>query len=83
MAACTARLLVEAATARQVPIYGLNYKDDPRNAQEWLLRLGDPYAATVADATPLPTSTSSSTHRSCRGKSIGAANTPSFAGALA
>jgi cytochrome c biogenesis protein CcmG/thiol:disulfide interchange protein DsbE len=43
-------LLVEAAKTRQVPIYGLNYKDDPRNAQEWLLRLGDPYAETVADA---------------------------------
>ena len=28
---------------------GLNYKDDPRNAQEWLLRLGDPYRATAMD----------------------------------
>jgi cytochrome c biogenesis protein CcmG, thiol:disulfide interchange protein DsbE len=31
------------------PIVGLNYKDDPRAAQEWLRRLGDPYAASAAD----------------------------------
>jgi cytochrome c biogenesis protein CcmG, thiol:disulfide interchange protein DsbE len=43
-------LLVSLARAQQVPIYGLNYKDDPRNAQEWLLKLGDPYAASVVDA---------------------------------
>ena len=42
-------LLVEAAQTVQVPIIGLNYKDDPRNAQEWLLRLGDPYRATAVD----------------------------------
>ena len=36
-------LLVAAARERQVPIVGLNYKDDPRNAQEWLRKLGDPY----------------------------------------
>ncbi len=42
-------LLVEAARAQQVVLVGLNYKDDPRNAQEWLLRLGDPYRATAVD----------------------------------
>ena len=43
-------LLVALAREQQVPLYGLNYKDDPRNAQEWLLRLGNPYVATVVDA---------------------------------
>jgi len=42
-------LLVALARETGVPIVGLNYKDDPRNAQEWLLRLGDPYRATAAD----------------------------------
>jgi len=42
-------LLVTMARERQVPIVGLNYKDDPRNAQEWLLRLGDPYQVTIVD----------------------------------
>jgi len=42
-------LLVQLAGSRLVPIIGLNYKDDPRNAQEWLLRLGDPYRATAMD----------------------------------
>lgn len=42
-------LLVEAARAQQVTLVGLNYKDDPRNAQEWLRALGDPYATTAAD----------------------------------
>ena len=32
-----------------MPIVGLNYKDDTRNAQEWLLRLGDPYLMTAVD----------------------------------
>ena len=43
-------LLVTAARERQVPIVGLNYKDDPRNAQEWLRRLGDPYVGIGVDA---------------------------------
>lgn len=32
-----------------IAIYGLNYKDDPRNAQEWLLKLGNPYRASLTD----------------------------------
>ncbi|HUX26405.1 MAG TPA: DsbE family thiol:disulfide interchange protein, partial [Burkholderiales bacterium] len=32
-----------------VPIYGLNYKDKPDDAQAWLDRLGDPYTRTGAD----------------------------------
>lgn len=32
-----------------VPIYGVNYKDQPQNALGFLEELGDPYAATGAD----------------------------------
>lgn len=42
-------VLVALAREQAVPIYGLNYKDDPRNAQEWLRQLGDPYARSVSD----------------------------------
>jgi len=42
-------LLVTMAREQAVPIVGLNYKDDPRNAQEWLLRLGDPYKVSIVD----------------------------------
>lgn len=39
------------ALARQggVTLVGLNYKDDPRDAQEWLLKAGDPYLTTLVD----------------------------------
>jgi cytochrome c biogenesis protein CcmG/thiol:disulfide interchange protein DsbE len=42
-------LLVTLAREQGVAIVGLNYKDDPRNAQEWLLRLGNPYQASASD----------------------------------
>ena len=42
-------LLVALAREQQIALVGLNYKDDPRNAQEWLLKLGDPYLATAMD----------------------------------
>lgn len=42
-------LLVDLARENQVPIYGLNYKDDPRNATEWLRQFGNPYTASVSD----------------------------------
>jgi cytochrome c biogenesis protein CcmG/thiol:disulfide interchange protein DsbE len=42
-------LLVTLSREQAVPIVGLNYKDDPRNAQEWLIRLGDPYKLSVID----------------------------------
>ena len=32
-----------------VPIHGINYKDTPEDAAEWLDRLGDPYTRTGAD----------------------------------
>ena len=34
----------------KVDIYGLNYKDDRAKAQQWLVRLGDPYVANAFDA---------------------------------
>jgi cytochrome c biogenesis protein CcmG, thiol:disulfide interchange protein DsbE len=43
-------LLVELAREQKLTIVGLNYKDDRRNAQEWLRRLGDPYTVTAVDA---------------------------------
>ncbi|SHI90062.1 DsbE family thiol:disulfide interchange protein [Wenxinia saemankumensis] len=33
-----------------VPIYGINYKDQPQAAQDFLAELGDPYAAVGTDA---------------------------------
>ena len=42
-------LLVEAARNQVVTLVGLNYKDDPRNADEWLRKLGDPYQAIAVD----------------------------------
>lgn len=35
--------------AAGVPVYGLNYKDRPDAARQWLRELGDPYAATLQD----------------------------------
>ena len=32
-----------------VPIYGLNYKDDPVKAKGWLAQLGDPYRLNIVD----------------------------------
>jgi cytochrome c biogenesis protein CcmG/thiol:disulfide interchange protein DsbE len=37
--------------AREVPVYGVNYKDEPRDALAFLDELGDPFAAHMADAT--------------------------------
>ena len=32
-----------------VPIYGINYKDDPEAARQWLRDLGDPYRVNIVD----------------------------------
>lgn len=32
-----------------VPIYGINYKDDPAAARDWLRDLGDPYRENIVD----------------------------------
>ena len=42
-------LLVQLAKANIVPIYGLNYKDDRKDAQQWLDNWGDPYQQVVQD----------------------------------
>ena len=41
--------LLELAEA-EIPIYGLNYKDDATKARAWLGQLGDPYALNIVDA---------------------------------
>jgi len=48
---CEAEHPVLAALAGRaaVPVVGLAYKDQPAAAQAWLQRLGNPYAATLAD----------------------------------
>lgn len=42
-------VLVSLARSAQVPIYGLNYKDQRADALAWLARFGNPYQATVSD----------------------------------
>ena len=42
-------LVVTFARERKVPVIGLNYKDRPGDARNWLERLGNPYAATLID----------------------------------
>jgi len=48
---CRAEHEVLQALADQdlVPIVGLNYKDKPGNARQWLADLGDPYTLSVMD----------------------------------
>ena len=41
---------LQALAAEGIPIYGVNYKDDPANALAFLAELGNPYAAALADA---------------------------------
>ncbi|MDA1098573.1 MAG: DsbE family thiol:disulfide interchange protein [Proteobacteria bacterium] len=49
--ACRAEhpLLMRLGKQGVVPIHGLNYKDRPQDAADWLDRLGDPYTRTGAD----------------------------------
>jgi cytochrome c biogenesis protein CcmG/thiol:disulfide interchange protein DsbE len=42
--------LVELAKTGQVDIYGLNYKDNRRDARRWLSQLGNPYIANAFDS---------------------------------
>ena len=37
------------ARANLIPIYGLNYKDDPSDAARWLGQFGNPYAVNLQD----------------------------------
>ncbi len=40
---------LEGLAAEGVPIYGINYKDNPKNALAFLDSLGDPYVGIAAD----------------------------------
>jgi len=42
-------MFMELAQQGIVPIYGINYKDKPAQAEAWLAELGDPYTLTGAD----------------------------------
>lgn len=42
-------ILMRLREGNTVPIHGLNYKDKPEDAREWLDSLGDPYTRTGAD----------------------------------
>jgi len=42
-------LLMDLAGKRVVKVHGINYKDKPEAAADWLARLGDPYTRTGAD----------------------------------
>ncbi len=42
-------LLVDLAKQNLVPIYGLNYKDEPSAGIAWLNQLGNPYVASIVD----------------------------------
>lgn len=42
-------LMVQFSRANIVPIYGLNYKDAPNDAKNWLQQLGNPYVANAVD----------------------------------
>jgi len=42
--------LVEFAKTKAVPIYGLDYKDQRPPAQQWLAERGNPYDASLFDA---------------------------------
>lgn len=42
-------LWIEVAESGEVSLFGLNYKDLPENASEWLAEYGNPYQRTGAD----------------------------------
>lgn len=42
-------LLLRLKASGFVPVHGLNYKDAPQDADQWLNTLGDPYTRTGAD----------------------------------
>jgi cytochrome c biogenesis protein CcmG/thiol:disulfide interchange protein DsbE len=43
-------VLMALAQQNIVPIYGLDYKDTPAEAERWLQKGGDPYVLSVSDA---------------------------------
>ncbi|MCF6249833.1 MAG: DsbE family thiol:disulfide interchange protein [Methylococcaceae bacterium] len=42
-------VFVQFARKNSVTIVGLNYKDDPRAAKQWLAQLGNPYKVSIMD----------------------------------
>lgn len=44
-------MLLEIDKTYKLPIYGVNYKDDTKKAQQWLAKLGNPYAFNLIDST--------------------------------
>lgn len=50
-APCRAEHPVLMEIAETIPVYGVNYKDDPAKASNFLVDLGNPYAAIGADQT--------------------------------
>jgi cytochrome c biogenesis protein CcmG/thiol:disulfide interchange protein DsbE len=42
-------LLVKLSATGEVPIYGLDYKDHPEDAKDWLARFGNPYTVSIMD----------------------------------
>ena len=42
-------LLMQLAKANIVPVYGLEYKDEPADGRRWLTQNGDPYTASIVD----------------------------------
>ena len=43
-------MILTIARSGQIPIYGLNWRDNRPDAQRWLEEFGDPYVATAFDA---------------------------------
>ena len=43
-------LLVAFAKEGKAPVVGLNYKDQPGDAKNWLAKFGDPYVVSAVDA---------------------------------
>ena len=41
--------IASIARSGEIPVYGLNYKDPPRDAKRWLERYGNPYKAILQD----------------------------------
>lgn len=42
-------VLLDLAKRNLLPIYGMDYKDDPQAGRAWLERLGNPYTASIVD----------------------------------
>ena len=43
------RFLLAITEQYQLPIYGINYKDDPQEAKRWLQKLGNPFRFNILD----------------------------------